>query len=456
MSVLAQILGHKRGELAARSAAVPLPEMRQRALAASAPRGFARALSGPGLAVIAEIKRASPSAGRIAELDPALVAERYQAAGAAALSVLTDERFFAGNDRDLVRARAACRLPVLRKDFVIDPWQVYEARALGADAVLVIMAAVPDPTPLLATADELGMDALVEVHDQVELERAFAAGASLIGINNRDLKTFRTDLATTERLAPQIEGRALLVAESGVKDAYDLARLAAAGADAVLVGEILARHSADVPRMRELIQAPSPQVKICGIARPADAAAAAAAGADFVGTVLARSRRQVSPEQARAVFAAAPDIKSVVVMVSADARAMASALERTGADYVQVHGLAQAPPAELAERVIPCFRIGAAGLEPRLGPIGSGLILVDSPAGGGSGQAWDWTAAARLVGKRNYLLAGGLDPENVAAAVRRSRLWGVDVSSGVETDGVKDPAKIAAFVARAKQASQSI
>ena len=454
MSVLRKILAHKHAELGLRAGQVPLAQIRRRALAAPPPRGFAKALSGPGLAVIAEIKRASPSAGRIADLDPTAVAASYQLAGAAALSVLTDEKFFAGRDEDLVRARAACRLPVLRKDFVIDPWQVHEARALGADAVLVIMAAIDDPAPLLGVASELGMDALVEVHDQSELDRALAAGATLIGINNRDLQTFRTDLAITERLAPQIGGQAVLVAESGVKDKYDLARLAAAGADAVLIGETLARHSGDVDRMRALIKTPAPRVKICGISNPADAAAAASAGADFIGAILARSRRQVSPQRAREIFAAAPKVKSVAVMVAADAAEMAGALDQTGADYVQVHDLGQPPPGGLAERVIPTFRVGAGGLEPDLGATDAALVHVDSPAGGGSGKAWDWTLAPRLVGRRDYLLSGGLDPENVAATVLRLRPWGVDVSSGVETDGRKDQRKIAAFVERAKRAAE--
>ena len=454
MNVLQKILAHKRAELELRTARIPLAQIRRRALAAAPPRDFSSALSGPGLAVIAEIKRASPSAGRIADLDPAAVAANYESAGAAALSVLTDEKFFAGCDQDLVRAREACQLPVLRKDFLIDPWQVHEARALGADAVLVIMAATDDPAPLLDLVGELGMAALVEVHDQSELDRALAAGAALIGVNNRDLKTFHTDLAVTERLAPQIGGRAVLVAESGVKDKYDLARLAAAGADAVLVGESLARHSGDLDRMRALIKTPSPRVKICGISDPADAATAASAGADFIGAILARSRRQVSPERAREVFAAAPNTKSVAVMVAADGEEMAAALAQTGADYVQVHDLSQRPPANLTGRVIPTFRVGPGGLEPDLGAIDAGLIHVDSPAGGGSGEAWDWTLAPRLVGRRDYLLSGGLDPDNVASAVLGSRPWGVDVSSGVETAGRKDHRKIAAFVKRAKLAGQ--
>ena len=218
MNILSKILAHKRTEVKARADRRPLAQVRQDALSAPPPRGFARALARPGLSVIAEFKRASPSAGKIADLDSALVAANYQAAGAACLSVLTDRRFFGGSDHDLVSARAACDLPVLRKDFVVDPWQIFEARALGADAVLVIMAAIDDPRPLLAAAAEVGIDALVEVHDRSELERALAVGAGLIGINNRDLSTFATDLATTEELAPLALGRALVVGESGVKD----------------------------------------------------------------------------------------------------------------------------------------------------------------------------------------------------------------------------------------------
>jgi indole-3-glycerol phosphate synthase/phosphoribosylanthranilate isomerase len=455
MNVLHKILAHKRAELVHRTAREPLAQMRRRALSAPPPRDFTGALTGPGLSVIAEIKRASPSAGQIADLNPSRVAAEYQRAGAAALSVLTDEEFFAGSDQDLVSARSACQLPALRKDFVIDPWQIHEARALGADAVLLIMAATDDPTPFLEAAGELGMAALVEVHDQPELDRAVSAGAALIGINNRDLQTFHTDLAVTERLAPQIRGQAVLVSESGVKDEFDMARLAAAGADAVLVGETLARHNGDVDRMRALIKAPSPRVKICGISHPADAAAADAAGADFVGAILARSRRQVAPERAREIFAAAPNAKSVAVLVAAKPAEMSSALEQTGADYVQVHDLKQPPPADLAGRVIPTFRVGPGGLEPDLGAIDASLVHVDSPAGGGSGQAWDWTQAPRLLGRRDYLLSGGLDPDNVAAAVLRLRPWGVDVSSGVETGGQKDCRKINAFVTNAKRAGTS-
>ncbi len=452
MIILAQILDHKRTEVAHRRSLVPLSEIRQRALASGPPRGFKRALQGPGLAVIAEIKRASPSAGKIAELDPALVAQRYQAAGAKALSVLTDERFFAGCDRDLGLARSACSLPVLRKDFVLEPWQVYESRALGADAILVIMSAVPDPRPLLAAARELTMDALVEVHSAGELEQALAAGADLIGINNRDLTTFITDLAVTEKLAPIAYGRATIVGESGVKHPNDLSRLAAAGADAALVGETLARRSGDVAAMRELI-APRPRVKICGVSRPENASAAQAAGADYVGAVLAPSTRRVGADAARAVFAAAPETAKVAVMVRPGCAEIRSALAATGADYVQAHHLTGPLPPDIADRVIASFSIRGSHLVPAPEGLAGILIHIDSPAGGGSGRRWDWSLAPRLADRRHYLLAGGLSPENVGDLVVRIRPWGVDVSSGVETAGKKDSARIAEFVTAATQPS---
>ncbi len=456
MNILSKILAHKRTEVQARAARRPLARVRQDALSAPPPRGFAKALARPGLSVIAEIKRASPSAGKIADLDSALVAANYQAAGAACLSVLTDRQFFGGSDQDLVRARAACGLPVLRKDFVVDPWQIYESRALGADAVLVIMAAIGDPRSLLAAAAEAGIDALVEVHDRDELERALAAGADLIGINNRDLTTFTTDLATTEQLAPLALGRAIVVGESGVKDGADLARLAACGADAALVGETLARISGDIEAMAALIGPPLPRVKICGLSDPGDAAAAAAAGADYVGALLAPSRRQVSPELAREIFAAARQSRSVAVMVSPSGAEMEAALASTGADFIQAHDLTTPPPPRIFERVIPSFSLADGRLQPDPNLLPAGLIHIDSPAGGGSGRAWNYSSAARAAGGRNFLIAGGLDPRSVGDLVVRLRPFGVDVSSGVETNGSKDRTKIARFISNAKRAGGQV
>ncbi len=258
--ILSRIAAYKRAEVAERRARASQAEVEARAAAASPPRGFTAALAGaarPGrLALIAEIKRASPSKGLIrADFDPPALARAYEAGGAACLSVLTDGPSFQGDDAFLVAARAATALPCLRKEFLVDRWQVAESRALGADAVLVILAMIDDAlaATLLAEAARWGLDALVEVHDEAELARAAALGAGLIGVNNRDLRTFVTDLAVTERLAAAAPPGALLVTESGIAGPADATRLAAAGARAMLVGESLMRRPDVETATRDLL-----------------------------------------------------------------------------------------------------------------------------------------------------------------------------------------------------------
>jgi indole-3-glycerol phosphate synthase len=239
--ILDDILAHKVDEVSARKRATPRAALRERPLYHEPRRGFRATLAArPAPAVIAELKRASPSKGVIrTHYDPPAHAKSYETAGAAALSVLTDERFFEGHLDHLASVRGVVTLPCLRKDFLVDPYQVDEARAYGADAVLLI-AATGSPTlrvELLAAAREAAVDVLVEVHDERELEWALAAGASLVGVNNRDLATFVTTLETTERLAPLVPADVLLVSESGIQSSADLRRMVAAGARAVLVGE---------------------------------------------------------------------------------------------------------------------------------------------------------------------------------------------------------------------------
>ncbi len=261
-SILRDILAAKSEEVAARRARRDLASMAALAADQAPARGFARhlqAAAAAGPAVIAEIKKASPSAGVIrADFQPAAIAARYAAAGAACLSVLTDERYFQGHDRDLAEARAACALPVLRKDFTVDPWQVYESRALGADCILLIAAALGRGKlqDLYGLAQAIGLDALVEVHDAGELEDALATGALLVGVNNRDLHRFSTDLGVSERLRPLIPKENMMVSESGIHTPDDVARLRRCGVDAFLVGEAFMRAADPGAALRGLFFAP--------------------------------------------------------------------------------------------------------------------------------------------------------------------------------------------------------
>jgi len=236
VSILDEILDHKRQEVAERRAVVPRPPARS-----SPARDFAAALHGEGVVIIAEFKRASPSRGAIStRWTPPQLAAIYESAGAAALSVLTDERYFGGSLDDLREARAACSLPVLRKDFVIDEWQLEETAAAGADAVLLIVAALGNKLDhMLRTARDLGLAALVEAHDREEVRRAVDAGAGIVGINNRDLRTFQVRIETTRELRPRIPADRTVVSESGITAPDHVRALAAMGVNAALVGEAL-------------------------------------------------------------------------------------------------------------------------------------------------------------------------------------------------------------------------
>ena len=256
--ILDDIVARARQDLVALKAARPLAEVRQRAAVPAERRSLWHALDIDGVAVIAEIKRASPTSGTLAEdVDPAAWARAYEAAGAVAISVLTNGPYFKGSLDDLTEARTAATLPVIRKDFIIDDYQIYEALAAGADALLLIVGLTPeqDLEHQIGLVEELGMEALVEVHLEDEIEQALLSGARIIGINNRDLRSFKTDIAVTERLCALIADDITIVSESGVRTPNDVRRVAAAGVSAVLVGESIMSAADPGAQLRELVRA---------------------------------------------------------------------------------------------------------------------------------------------------------------------------------------------------------
>ncbi len=260
-TILDRICAEKRKLVAEHKAQRNIKELLDRAKDQAPPRGFAKSMETQiaklGWGIIAEIKKASPSAGVIrANFEPAQLARGYQRGGAACLSVLTDKKFFQGSDADLGAARSACELPVLRKDFLVDPYQVVESRALGADCVLLIVAALTDSELSQMEDIALGyqMDVILEVHDEAEMERALKLKSPLIGINNRNLKIMKTDLATTERLAPMVPSDKVIISESGLEGPGDLKRMAAIGVHRFLIGESLMRR-ADVEQALKVLLA---------------------------------------------------------------------------------------------------------------------------------------------------------------------------------------------------------
>lgn len=260
MSVLDDILAGVREDLAARQAAVPLDELKQLCDKQRPPKDAMAALRAPGVGVIAEVKRASPSAGQLATIeDPAALAREYEDGGARIISVLTEGRRFQGSLDDFDKVRSVVDVPLLRKDFVVTSYQVHEARAHGADAVLLIVAALEQNAliSLVERVESLGMTALVEVHDEAEADRALAAEAKVIGVNARNLKTLEVDRSVFERIAPGLPSHVVKVAESGVRDTHDLIGYAAAGADAVLVGEGLITKDSPRQAVADLVTAGS-------------------------------------------------------------------------------------------------------------------------------------------------------------------------------------------------------
>jgi len=453
---LDEILRAKHEAVAARQHSRPLPSFRDQLERSG--RSLAEALRQPHCGFILECKKASPSQGLIrADFDPRAIGETY-APFADAISVITDEPFFQGSLENLRLVRETADQPLLCKDFVVDPYQIYEARSHGADAIL-LMCSVLDQALLLGCLEicaELGMDALVEVHDEQELSRALSANAPIIGINNRDLRSLQTDLAVTERLAGKIPDDRIRICESGIGSHHDVLRLRPQ-VDAFLVGTTLMRQPRLDHAVRELIFG---RVKICGLRRGQDVEASERAGARFGGLLLwPPSPRSLSLEQAETLTRAS-NLPFVGVFVDQPINEMVEAAERLELAAVQLHGDEDADTiAALRERLPARCRVWQAHRvgNPEAGPppasaatVGADRLLLDTyqrGAPGGTGKRFDWALARNHPARSELILSGGLSPDSAAAADAVG-CWALDVSSGVESaPGVKEPSKLQAFFA---------
>jgi len=446
--VLGEIVARKRIDVAQRFAGF---DPRERADPTA--RSLRATLAQGGARFVMEVKRASPSSGTLRDgADPAAIACAYTGA-ADAISVLTDGPFFGGSLGDLAAVRAVFDGPILAKDFIVDPRQVAEARLAGADAVLVMLSVVDDDTAraLIAEAARWSMDALVEVHDEAEAQRAVALGAELIGVNNRDLRTLKVDLATTERLAPLIPPDRTLVSESGIGGRADAARLSPL-VDAFLVGSSLMRAPSVAKAARALAFG---RVKVCGLTNSPDARTAASVGAAYAGVILAPdSPRAVTVETARPVVdaACARGAEAVGVFRDAPAPSVAAIARDLDLAAVQLHGSEdetyiarlRADLSDAVEIWAACA-IGADAPRPRAG---ADRTLFDTRAGdrsGGTGRSFDWSLLAGRRDLASGVLAGGLSFDNAAEASRVGT-YALDVNSGVESaPGAKDPQKLKAF-----------
>lgn len=454
-------------DLEQRKCSLPLEDLQHLALAQPAPRNFEEALrsqSKSRINLIAEVKRASPSKGVFApHVDPVALACTYAANGAAAISVLTEPHFFLGSFEYLAAIKQAVGVPVLCKDFIVDEYQVYEARAWGADAILLICAILDQfqLQRLIKVAHDLRMRCLVETHTSEEVKRAIAAGAVIIGINSRDLRTFQLNPHLIRELRPLIPEDHIVVAESGIHTTSDSRRLARYGVQAMLVGESLVTSHNIPAQIRALLKGAneSVQVKICGLRTRDQIHTASDAGADLLGFMFYESSpRYLQPGEARELLnnveqvQITPDI--VGIFVNEEAEFINDVVEQVGLHFVQLHGEESPEFCERIKRpVIKGLHLNSKADLKKIAAYAETAwrILLDTPTvkWGGTGETNDWNIARLAAQQTPIILAGGLTPENVMEAILRVHPWGVDVSSGVEINGHKDPAKIRAFIQNA-------
>jgi indole-3-glycerol phosphate synthase/phosphoribosylanthranilate isomerase len=440
---------------------MPLEVVKGVAKKSERPFAFKKAISVTGTSFICEIKRASPSKGEIVKDFPYLqIAKEYESAGASAISVLTEPFFFKGNNRYLTEIADVVSVPILRKDFVIDEYMIYEARAIGADAVLLICAILKDRelADFIKTAHRLGMDALVETHDEEEIERALNAGADIIGVNNRDLTDFSIDIYNSVRLRDLVPENVVFVSESGINTPEDVSLLRAANVDAVLIGESLMRKNDRVDYLRKL-RGNNTKVKLCGMFRDDDIAAVNEAHPDYVGFVFAESKRKVTVEQAKIMKNMLnPEIQAIGVFVDEKVGIISQIASKGIIDMIQLHGDESEDYIStlrlLTDRpIIKAFKVSSKKDIALANASSADLVLLDADVSnmvGGTGQKFDHTLLLGM--NRRYVLAGGLNEDNIQDVVEEYHPYCVDVSSGAETEGLKDPVKIKEIVRRVRNA----
>ena len=445
------------------------------AVALLADRGFPFevALRQQDFNFICEVKKASPSKGIIAEHFPYLdIAKEYEVAGAAAISVLTEPGFFKGDKKYLQEIASTVKIPVLRKDFIIDEYQIYQAKVWGASAILLICACldVPTLTKFRELADSLGLSSLVEAHDEHEVQMAINCGARIIGVNNRNLKDFTVDVQNSVRLRNLVQDDVIFVSESGLETPEDIQVLRDNNIGVALMGETFMRSPNKVEKLAYLYGSTyyTPKVKMCGISKVETIPAVVEAKPDYMGLVFAPSKRQVTVDQAKTLVEELhkqytkrynngaeqsnnDEIKTVGVFVNETLDNLVSIATEANLDVVQLHGDEdEAFIQSLKERtnveVWKAVQIRSAADAETWIDSSADMLLFDAyhkDDRGGTGEVFDWSCLDEF--ERPFMLAGGIDSTNVARAIRTVRPYGIDISSGIETEGVKDDEKIKAF-----------
>ena len=440
---------------------------------------FEAALRQQDFNFICEVKKASPSKGIIAEHFPYLeIAKEYEVAGAAAISVLTEPDFFKGDKKYLQEIASTVKIPVLRKDFIIDEYQIYQAKVWGASAILLICACldVPTLTKFRELADSLGLSSLVEAHDEHEVQMAIDCGARIIGVNNRNLKDFTVDVQNSVRLRNLVEDDVIFVSESGLETPEDIQVLRDNNIGVALMGEILMRSPNKIEKLAYLYGSTyyTPKVKMCGISKGETIPAIVDAKPDYMGLVFAPSKRQVTVDQAKTLVEELHKqyanrynrdaeqysnqtlihqefIKTVGIFVNETLDNLVTIATEVNLDAVQLHGDEdEAFIQSLKERtnveVWKAVQIRSAADAEAWIDSSADMLLFDAyhkDERGGTGEVFDWSCLDEF--ERPFMLAGGIDSTNVARAIRTVRPYGIDISSGIETDGVKDDEKIKAF-----------